>query len=55
MQQVTKYLPWIGGHVLAALILSFSNGKLWYHEKWFRIVYTLFYPVHALIIGLIIC
>jgi hypothetical protein len=28
MQQVTKYLPWIGGHVLAALILSFSNGKL---------------------------
>lgn len=55
MQQVTKYLPWIGGHVLAALILSFSNGKLWYHKKWFKIVYTLFYPVHALIIGLLIC
>lgn len=55
MQQVTKYLPWIGGHALAALILSFSNGKLWYHKKWFKIVYTLFYPVHALIIGLLIC
>ncbi len=55
MQQVTKYLPWIGWHALAALILSFSNGKLWYHKKWFRIVYTLFYPVHALIIGLLIC
>ena len=55
MQQVTKYLPWIGWHALAALILSFSNGKLWYHKKWFKIVYTLFYPVHALIIGLLIC
>ena len=55
MQQITKYLPWIGGHVFAALILSFSNGKLWYHKKWFKIVYTLFYPVHALIIGLLIC
>ena len=55
MEQITKYLPWIGGHVLAALILSFSNGKLWYHKKWFKIVYTLFYPVHALIIGLLIC
>ena len=54
MQQITNYLPWIGGHALAALILSFSNGKLWYHKKWFKIFYTLFYPVHALIIGLLI-
>ena len=54
MEQVTKYLPWIWGHCVAALILSFSNGKLWYHKKWFKIFYTLFYPVHALIIGLLI-
>ena len=54
MEQITNYLPWIGGHVVAALILSFSNGKLWYHKKWFKIFYTLFYPVHALIIGLLI-
>ena len=54
MQQITNYLPRIGGHALAALILSFSNGKLWYHKKWFKIFYTLFYPVHAFIIGLII-
>jgi len=54
MQQVTKYLPRIGGHALAALILSFSNGKLWYHKKRFKIFYTLFYPVHAFIIGVII-
>lgn len=52
--QVKDYLPWIGGHALAALILSFSNCKLWYHKKWFKIFYTLFYPVHALIIGLLI-
>jgi len=54
IEQIKTYLPWIGGHALAALILSFSNGKLWYHKKWFKIFYTLFYPVHALIIGLII-
>ena len=55
MQQITNYLPWIGGHALAALILSFSNCKLWYHKKWFKIFYTLFYPVHALIIWILIC
>lgn len=55
MEQITKYLPWIGGHALAALILSFSNCKLWYHKKWFKIFYTLFYPVHALIIWILIC
>ncbi len=54
MEQVTKYLPWIWGHCVAALVLSLSNGKLWYHKKWFKIFYTLFYPVHALIIGLLI-
>lgn len=54
IEQIKTFLPWIGGHALAALILSFSNGKLWYHKKWFKIFYTLFYPVHALIIGLII-
>ena len=55
MQQITNYLPWIGGYALAALILSFSNCKLWYHKKWFKIFYTLFYPVHALIIWILIC
>ena len=55
MEQITKYLPWIVGHILAALILSFSNGELWYHKKWFKIFYTLFYPIHALIIWIIIC
>jgi len=54
LEHVKGYLPWIGGHVLAALILSLSNCKLWYHKKWFKWVYTLFYPVHALIIGILI-
>ena len=51
---IRSYMPWVFGHGLAAFILSFSNGKLWYHKKWFKIFYTLFYPVHILIIGLII-
>ena len=54
LQEVVKYLPWIGGHCAAALILSLSNCKLWYHKKWFKYVYTLFYPIHALIIWFII-
>lgn len=52
--QMKEYLPWIGGLILSALILSLSNCKLWYHKKRFKYVYTLFYPVHALIIGLIL-
>ena len=52
--QIKDYRPWVCWHIVAALILSFSNGKLWYHKKWFKIFYTLFYPIHALIIGLII-
>ena len=55
LEQIKYYLPWIWWHVVAALILSFSNGKLWYHKKRFKYVYTLFYPVHALIIWIIIC
>ena len=54
LEQVMKYLPWIWWHIVAALILSFSNCKLWYNKKWFKYVYTLFYPVHALIIWIII-
>jgi hypothetical protein len=53
--KVIEYLPWVAWHIVAALILSLSNCKLWYHKKWFRIFYTLFYPIHALIIWILIC
>ncbi len=52
-KEVTLYLPWVAGHGLAALILSFSNGKLGYHEKWFKYVYISFYPIHTFVIGMI--
>ena len=51
--EVSRYAPWIAGHALAALILSFYNGELGYHQKWFRRVYLTFYPAHAILIGLI--
>jgi len=54
LAQVKQFLPRVWWHILAALILSFSNWKLWYHKKWFKILYTLFYPIHALIIGIIL-
>ncbi len=53
-EQVTKYLPRIFWHILAALILSLTNWKLWYHTRWFKNLYTIFYPLHALIIWIII-
>lgn len=53
LKTMKEYLPWIFGHLLAVIILSFSNGKLGYHEKWFKNLYRGFYPVHQLIIGII--
>ena len=51
-QEVVEYSPWIAGHALAAIILSFSNGKLGYHEKWFKNLYLYFYPIHIFVIGI---
>lgn len=53
LEEIANYSPWIAGHLLAVLIISLYNGKLGYHEKWFSILYTIFYPVHMYIIALI--
>ena len=55
LNQFVNYFPWIIWHFLAALLLSFSNCKLWYHKRWFKILYTFFYPIHLLILGIILC
>jgi len=47
------YIPWIIGHVGAALVLSLYNGKLGYNNKWFKKLYISFYPLHACVIGII--
>lgn len=52
-EEVVNYSPWIVGHFLAALVISFYNGKLGYHKKWFKYLYLSFYPVHTFIIGII--
>lgn len=52
--QIKQYSPRILGYIISAFILSLSNCKLWYHKKWFRYLYTTFYPIHALIIWIII-
>lgn len=38
---------------IAVLIISLYNGKLGYHGKWFRMLYTSFYPAHMYVIGII--
>jgi len=52
-QEIAKYSLWIAGHMIAALLISFYNGKLGYHSKWFSRLYTWFYPVHMYAIGAI--
>lgn len=52
-KQVVDYTPWIAGHFLAAFIISFYNGELGYHAKWFRKLYTYFYPAHMYVVGAI--
>lgn len=53
LEEVVNYAPWIAGHFLAAIPITFYNGELGYHEKWFRAIYLSFYPVHTFVIGLI--
>ena len=55
IEYMWQYLPWIWWYFIAAIVLSLSNGKLWYHEKWFRYLYISFYPLHALIIWILLC
>ena len=52
-KEVADYAPWVAGHFLAALIISFYNGELGYHEKWFRKLYASFYPLHLYVVGII--
>ena len=51
--EAVDYAPWIAGHFLAVVIISFYNGELGYHEKWFRKLYSSFYPLHMFVIAMI--
>ena len=53
LHKMKEFFPWIIGHGAAALILSLYNGKLGYHDGWFKKLYISFYPLHACIIGII--
>lgn len=53
LDQFVSYLPWVAGHLVAVLIISLYNGKLGYHERWFARLYTAFYPLHLLVLGII--
>ena len=53
VEKMKDYIPWIIGHVGAALVLSLYNGKLGYHKMWFKRLYISFYPLHACLIGII--
>ena len=53
-KEVVEYAPWIAGHFLSALIISLYNGELGYHAKWFRKLYSSFYPAHMYVIGIVL-
>ena len=52
-EEVVRYAPWIVGHVLAVLILSFYNGERGYRAAWFGRLYTAFYPAHKYVLGVL--
>lgn len=52
-KEVVDFAPWIVGHLIAAFLISRYNGTLGYHGKWFRRLYTSFYPAHMYVIGII--
>lgn len=52
-EEIVNYAPWIVGHVLAALILSFYNGERGCRRTWFSRLYTAFYPAHMYVLGII--
>ena len=53
IQTLKDYFPWIIGHFLAVIILSFYNGKIGYNKPWFKNLYLIMYPLNAAVIGLI--
>ena len=53
VQKMKDYMPWIIGHVGAALVLSLYNGQNGYHKGWFKKIYISFYPLHACVLGII--
>lgn len=53
LENFMKYYPWLFGHYAAMVIIASYNGKLGYKNKVFNNLYSVFYPLHLAVIGII--
>ena len=52
--KAAPYRSWNLATLFMALPLAFYNGKLGYHARWFKTLYVWFYPVHLLLIAMVV-
>ena len=53
LENFRKFYPWLFGHYAAMIIIASYNGKLGPRNKAFNGLYSIFYPLHMAVIGLI--
>jgi hypothetical protein len=53
LESFMKYYPWLFGHYAAMIIIASYNGKLGPRNKVFNGLYSVYYPLHMAVIGLI--
>ena len=53
LESFMKYYPWLFGNYAAMIIIASYNGKLGPRNKVFNGLYSVYYPLHMAVIGLI--
>ena len=52
-ENFAKYWPWLLGHYAAMAIIAAYNGEQGWKNKAFGALYSIYYPLHMFILGLI--
>ena len=53
LENFMKYYPWLIGHYAAMIIIASYNGKQGPRNKALNMIYSIYYPLHMVVIGLI--
>lgn len=53
LENFRKFYPWLFGHYAAMIIIASYNGKQGPRNKVFNGLYSIFYPLHMVVIGLL--
>ena len=52
LENFMKYYPWLFGHYAAMILIASYNGKLGARNKVFDGFYSIYYPLHMVVIGI---